>query len=159
MPFPRTPREVYAVNPLEEVICQLRFPAVLQISAAPPAAFQDAIREDYPWYEEQEAGLGLPQEFMDLLPPGIPLPRMPRQSLHRFYTENRARSITLEQESVAVADNYYRDWTSFRKEIERAEKVLRQIMDRPFIPASGCATGMFWTGEKSGWMKLHGPNC
>ena len=43
-------RYQYAVNPLVEVICQLRFPAILSISAKEPVAFQEAVRRDFPRY-------------------------------------------------------------------------------------------------------------
>jgi uncharacterized protein (TIGR04255 family) len=110
MPFPESPREVYAENPLEEVICQFRFPAVLKISATAPADFQDAIRDDYPWYEEQAGGPSFPKEIIDLLPSGIPAPVLPRQPVYQFFTEDRGRSITLGQESITISENNYQDW-------------------------------------------------
>jgi uncharacterized protein (TIGR04255 family) len=112
---------------LGEVICQFRFPAVLKISATAPADFQDAIRDDYPWYEEQAGGPSFPKEIIDLLPSGIPAPVLPRQPVYQFFTEDRGRSITLGQESITISENNYQDWASFRKEIERAERVLRGI--------------------------------
>ena len=48
--FSQQPRCHYGASPLSEVICQLRFPDILSISANPPAAFQEAIRDDYPEY-------------------------------------------------------------------------------------------------------------
>ena len=41
-------RCVYQNNQLADVICQLRFPEILSISANLPAQFQDAIRDAYP---------------------------------------------------------------------------------------------------------------
>ncbi len=137
MPFPKSPREIYEENPLEEVICQFRFPAVLKISATAPADFQEAIRDDYPWYEEQAGGAGLPREIIDLLPSGIPVPGLPRQPEYQFFTEDRGRSITLGQEFIAVAENNYQDWASFRKEIEQAERVLREIYTPSFYTHVG----------------------
>ena len=65
-------RYQYAVNPLVEVICQLRFPAILSISAKEPAAFQEAVRRDFPRYlvnHEQPApkvtGLGTPNARLE----------------------------------------------------------------------------------------------
>ena len=37
-------RCIYRRSPLIEVICQLRFPAILRIDAQAPAQFQEAIR-------------------------------------------------------------------------------------------------------------------
>jgi hypothetical protein len=45
-PFPESERIIYAKNPLESVICQLRFPAILKISSEPPVEFQETLRKD-----------------------------------------------------------------------------------------------------------------
>lgn len=51
MAFPDAPRVRYEVNTLDEVICQLRFPPILRIDAEAPSAFQERIRQDFPYYE------------------------------------------------------------------------------------------------------------
>ena len=48
--FSQQQRCHYRRSPLSEVICQLRFPDSLSISANPPAAFQEASRDDFPEY-------------------------------------------------------------------------------------------------------------
>ena len=47
-------RYQYRKNQLLEVICQLRFPTILSISAREPADFQDAIRDEFPKYQRLE---------------------------------------------------------------------------------------------------------
>ena len=44
-------RCIYRSNPLIEVICQLRFPTILSISAREPADFQEGIRQHFPQYK------------------------------------------------------------------------------------------------------------
>ena len=44
----------YARSPLVEVICQLRFPTILSIGANEPAAFQEAVRKDFPRYAARQ---------------------------------------------------------------------------------------------------------
>jgi hypothetical protein len=48
--FPAAERVIYDVNPLEEVICQLRFPPILKIDEATLADFQECVRNSYPFY-------------------------------------------------------------------------------------------------------------
>ncbi len=43
-------RCIYGRNQLAEVICQLRFPEILNIEAQLPAAFQEEIRQEFPRY-------------------------------------------------------------------------------------------------------------
>jgi uncharacterized protein (TIGR04255 family) len=51
--FPEAPRVIFRKKPSEEVICQLRFPTILRISAEPPATFQERIRLHYPTFQEK----------------------------------------------------------------------------------------------------------
>jgi hypothetical protein len=61
--FPDSARVIYGKAPLTGVVCQLRFPPILRIESAPPADFQDRIREQFPLLERR------PQSPT---PPGIP---------------------------------------------------------------------------------------
>ena len=71
MDFPESPRVVYEQNPLDEVICQLRFPAVLRIDSESPVRFQEAVRNQYPLFQErtqvQAAVPGLPEPLAAML--------------------------------------------------------------------------------------------
>ena len=44
------PREHFNAPQLREVICQIRFPAILSIDTKEPADFQEAIRSVFPRY-------------------------------------------------------------------------------------------------------------
>ena len=52
--FSKEERCIYRKNQLQEVICQLRFPEILSIGVNVPAAFQDAIRDEYPQYSARK---------------------------------------------------------------------------------------------------------
>ena len=43
----------YEKNQIVNVVCQLRFPTILAISAREPAEFQEAVRGDYPVYQRR----------------------------------------------------------------------------------------------------------
>lgn len=69
MPFPNSPRVIYRKNPLEQVICQIRFPSILRIDTEIPAAFQELVRSQFPLFEErQEGGIEIPVELSEQLP-------------------------------------------------------------------------------------------
>ena len=68
MLFAEYDRCQYARSPLVEVICQLRFPAILTINTKEPAEFQEAVRHGFPRYAARKeqlppkvTGLGHPQ--------------------------------------------------------------------------------------------------
>ena len=48
--FSQEERVIFSNNQLVEVICQLRFPTILAISAREPVDFQEAIRDVFPRY-------------------------------------------------------------------------------------------------------------
>lgn len=144
MPFPKSDREIYGNNPLVEVICQLRFPTILSISSEPPAKFQEEIRGEYPWYEQQRPSdvPDLPTAIRDSLPaemrdafPGLGLAQTPVS--YTFENDSRTRTISLAQDSMAVSESHYRQWDDFRAEIERAESVLREIYAPSFYTRVG----------------------
>lgn len=136
MPFPKSDREIYINNPLEQVICQLRFPPILSISSEPPAKFQEEIRHEYPWYAQQGPldVPDLPVEIRDALP-SFGLAQSPIS--YTFENEGRTRAIQLTQDSVAVSEHRYNQWDEFRTEIERVESVLREIYAPAFYTRIG----------------------
>ena len=76
MLYADNPRVHYDRPQLAEVICQLRFPAILSIGAKEPAEFQEAVRTIFPRYaakREQPApkitGLGTPNARLEQAQP------------------------------------------------------------------------------------------
>ena len=125
--FPLVPAKVYDVNPLNEVICQIRYPAILKISGQKPFEFQDAIRASYPLYEEKNSlaqlSTSLPKEVADLFA-AAPI-QLPGELLeHHFSTEDQSRSISLTQAFVALTERQYTRWEDFRESVQLAESVL-----------------------------------
>ena len=144
MPFPKSDREIYNNNPLEQVICQLRFPPILSISSEPPVKFQEEIRREYPWYARQAVPAipDIPVEIRGAMPPEIrdALPGFGSTQLPITYTfenEDRTRAIQLTQESIAVSEQRYDQWDEFRTSVERAESVLRELYAPAFYTRIG----------------------
>ena len=140
MPFPSSEREVYEVNPLNEVICQIRYPTILKAAAERPIEFQDAVRGSYPLYEEKTPSIGLPpqlQEGIDQLMAALPIPVPPALREHHFFAEDRARSISLTHEFIAVIESNYTRWEHFRGSIKKAEETFHQIYQPAFYQRVG----------------------
>jgi len=128
VPFPLTDRAVYANNPLEEVICQLRFPPILKIGVEPPAAFQERIRKRYPLYEHDAGGAPeIPRTIANLLEElRVPNPIVgfttPR---HKFSTADDKRSVVLTNDFLALTEKGYERWERLRDEIHFSEQQFR----------------------------------
>jgi uncharacterized protein (TIGR04255 family) len=132
MPFPAVDRVIYQRNPLVEVICQVRFPAVLRIDVEPPAAFQDVIRHDFPVFTETsgfEAPLALPPAVAKQLPDSIAKQlgafRMAinsGQKAYNFASDDKDQdwTIVLTRDALSLTANKYKEWDEFRRRLEPA---------------------------------------
>src|SRR5262249_41803250 len=124
MPFPESPRVVFQQNPIEQVVCQLRFPTILDIAATEPAVFQERIRNAYPLYERQEAS-ALPREVAGLA--SSLSVSVPQDVTHNFATEDGQRTIALNRDFIAISERHYRQWEDFLTEFVRAQQAFEAI--------------------------------
>lgn len=112
MPLPKTDRVKYTVNPLDRVICQLRYPTILKISSEEPADFQESIRKQYPVFERSsgmqiELPAELPQEFANLLTPSM------GPQAYRFTEKDGRRQFVLSQDFISYTDHDYKSWEEY----------------------------------------------
>jgi uncharacterized protein (TIGR04255 family) len=136
-PFSESQRVVYAKNPLEIVICQLTFPAILRISSESPVEFQEALRKNYPLFREippVDVGTGLPPDLAAMVSKLMPLPG---SKAYELTSPNGAWQITLTQESVALQCKAYRRWEEFRDALMTALTLLGRIYEPSFFTRIG----------------------
>ncbi len=136
MPFPVSERVVYRQNPLVEVICQLRFPPILEISASEPAEFQKLVRGAYPLYSKDSPFSGLPKDVSELVT-RFGLPDLGQPITHKFLTEDSARFISLNRDFLAVTNTRYQRWENFRQQIQMAQQALETVYAPSFYNRVG----------------------
>lgn len=136
MPFPPSARAVYQHNPLVEVICQLRFPTILEIGQEDPAAFQKEIRATYPVYRKEDPVPRLPPELSAILSQ-MGVPGSADRVTYRFVSADSNRTISLSREFVAVSDSAYQRWEVFRQEVERAKQAVERVYQPAFYSRLG----------------------
>ncbi len=99
----------YDRNQLAEVICQLRFPEILTIETSIPAAFQEAIRRDFPQYaarKEQNAPVG----------PGAPAAG---NMNYQFVSKDNHFRVNLTSKFISLACNRYTCWEDFAAQLDK----------------------------------------
>ncbi|NQU35618.1 MAG: TIGR04255 family protein [Bacteroidetes bacterium] len=116
MPFPEIKqRIIYKKNPLDQVICQLRFPAILKISAEIPFEFQEKIREQFPEFSElSELSINIPNAENQI--PAEILKSAHRSSNNRnyeFFSEDKQWKINLTNNFFALSSFNYKNWEEF----------------------------------------------
>lgn len=132
MVFPTSDRVLYGANPLEQVICQLRFPPILRIDSDNVAEFQEAVRQEYPLYSEEGIPeLPLPPELAKAMGLHGPSPAK------RFSSADEHWTIALARDFVALTTEDYERWEGFRERLRRAIDALEQVYRPAFYTRVG----------------------
>lgn len=130
MPFPDIERVIYKNNPLDQVICQLKFPPILTIDAEVPAIFQERIRKNFPNYNETaewkvQIAPGLysevPSEIFKSLYPNAGIRN------YEFSSEDGNWKINLTNSFVSLTANNYERWEAFREKLKNPLSALIDI--------------------------------
>jgi len=131
MPFPESPRVVYKRNPLDRVICQLRFPAILRIEAQPPAELQDKIRASFPIFRQQQSHSGLPPDLPDEVRQMIGGGQGIGSRAYNFATGDQLWIAALNASSISLESRAYTNWAGFREKLE----VILAALEETYRPA------------------------
>ena len=124
----------------QALICQVKFPSILKITAQSPADFQDVLRERYPLYSESSLSdrllTNVPKEFADIMA-SLPSSVSPSDKEYRFASLDEKRLVSLGREFLAYSETKYVRWSLFRAELELAEKALRDVYAPAFYSRIG----------------------
>lgn len=108
-------RVQYQKAPLLEVICQLRFPTILSISAKEPAEFQELIRGDFPRYSKNLEKL--PPKVMNG-PNGVKVEEQPTVTNYQFLAADGRWKVNLTNSFIALATPAYTTWEEFAGKLD-----------------------------------------
>jgi len=102
--FSQESRCLYKSNQLAEVICQLRFPEILTVSANPPVEFQEVIRDTFPQY---------------MLRQEIAAPKQPPAPNYQFVSADGTWRVNLTSKFISLTCSRYRCWEDFAKQLDK----------------------------------------
>jgi len=143
MVFPDSQRVIYRRNPLEAVICQLRFAPILKIESEVPTAFQEKIRHDYPLFEEsaQQRVPQLPAELAKAIGNDLPTILAAMGAIgnkrYEFASEDTSWQVSLNRDFLALTTRRYTRWEDFRARLARLMDALREEYDPRFFVRVG----------------------
>lgn len=130
MPFIDTSRVIYKRNPLDKVICQLRFSPILKIDSELPSEFQEMVRKDYPGFEEATE---FQHEISALMNKNIPLgdinpvTKTTSNKNYAFISDDGFWKLNLTRTFLSITTTKYTKWeefmTRFRAPIEALESI------------------------------------
>ncbi|MEG0780607.1 MAG: TIGR04255 family protein [Oscillospiraceae bacterium] len=135
MLFSHRERCSYAKSPLHEVICQLRFPTILAIDTAEPAALQEAVRGDFPRYAVQKE-----QPAPQIVGVGTPNPRLEQAAPvtnYNFVSTDNLWKINLTRNFIAFSTLSYHGWEDFGKKLDKPLAQFIRIYSPAFFERIG----------------------
>ena len=112
--FSSEPRCHYRSSQLAEVICQLRFPEILAISAKPPMDFQEAIRGDFPQFGQR---MEAPAPKITGVPGNMSLQNQPASVNYQFSSADGVWRVNLTSKFISLSCSRYSGWEDFAQRL------------------------------------------
>jgi uncharacterized protein (TIGR04255 family) len=139
MPFPDAPRVIYDKNPLDRVICQVRFPPILEIDAKSPASFQERIRTEFPeFHEKDELPISLPRNIQSEFPQDILRQIMPSETRnYEFSSEDGNWCINLTRTFLSLSAKVYTRRSEFQEKLAKPLTALIEIYKPSYFSRIG----------------------
>ena len=106
----------YRKAQLVEVICQLRFPTILSISAREPADFQEAIRREFPQYKRLQEQT---QPKVSGAPGSLRVEEGDRITNYQFLSADGKWKVNLTNSFIALATPRYTNWEDFAAKLDK----------------------------------------
>jgi len=132
--FSTEERCIYRSNQLADVICQLRFPEILSISAKLPADFQDKIRDAYPKYTTT---MDTPAPKLSGKPGNFTVENQPATVNYQFSSQDGIWRINLTSRFISLSCNQYTCWEDFAKRLDKPLAAFIQVYKPAYFERVG----------------------
>ncbi|MCK4814181.1 TIGR04255 family protein [bacterium] len=135
MPFPEAVRVIYKNNPLDRVICQLRFPPILKIETEVPSEFQERIRDAFPeLHEKEEATLSIPKSVQQEIPSNVLRNIMPSVNKnYEFVSEDGFWHVNLTRTFLSLTSIKYERRSQFQSKLQPLLTALMDVYKPPYF--------------------------
>jgi uncharacterized protein (TIGR04255 family) len=143
--FPNKQEVKLRNSPLNEVICQVKFPPIFRITKDIPYEFQEAIRDRFPKYSLEKAVLlGAPDskeigssEVEAIL------------RTHRFKTYDEKTNVGISADFFALSTSSYSHWQNFIQELDKIQDSIINIYQPAYATRIGLRFINKFTNENS----------
>ena len=127
-------RCLYRAHQLAEVICQFRFPEILSISANPPVAFQEAIRDQFPQYSRRQE---TPAPKLTGTPGNLTVQNQAPVINHQFVSADGKWRVNLTGTFISLSCNSYTRWEDFAARLDKPLASFIQIYKPAYFERVG----------------------
>lgn len=140
MPFPEQPRIIFRKNPLDQVICQLRFPTILKIDTDVPADFQEKVKDNFPNFSEStEINIEIPLKEKTSVPSELlqDVIKTPGHKNYEFKSNDGLWKVNLTRSFIALSTNKYERWEKFKNKLNIALNAFISVYSPPHFSRIG----------------------
>ncbi|MBN1313814.1 MAG: TIGR04255 family protein [Anaerolineales bacterium] len=131
--FPIKPEIRLQNPPLSEVVCQVRFPALLRILNEMPVDFQDHIRSRFP-------ELGIEHNISVRLPKSDSIEKPATEGgekIYRFSTDDKTSAASLAVNFFALSTNRYQHWDVFINDLDFVYSAVQNVYQPAYATRIG----------------------
>lgn len=132
--FSTAPRCRYRNHQLGSVICQLRFPEILAISAGAPVAFQEAIRGEFPQYSR---GQDMPAPKITGVPGNLTLQNPAPVINYQFSSADNVWRVNLTGKFISLSCTHYVSWEDFAAKLDKPLAAFIQVYKPAYFERVG----------------------
>lgn len=132
--FSNQKRCQYASAQLAEVICQLRFPEILAITAREPVEFQEAIRDQFPRFLRRQE---VPSPRVAGLPGGITVQKQPTVTNYQFSSADGVWRVNLTNCFISLTCTRYTTWEEFAAHLDKPLAAFIQLYKPAYFERVG----------------------
>ncbi len=132
--YSNKPRCRYRANPLGDVICQLRFPEILSISARLPVDFQEAIRDEYPQFTTLRESTA---PKVSGSPGNFKVQEEPATVNYQFADPNGVWRVNLTGRFISLTCTNYTCWEDFAAKLDKPLAAFIQLYKPAYFERVG----------------------
>lgn len=121
---PDVPAVRYSRNFIKTAVCELRFPALLELEAKPPHAFQKQIRKAYPTYEPQVVEMGLGEDAL-------------KENRYLFRSADGHWTVSVKSSAISLETSKYVDFEDFLERLMVVVRSAEPLIDADFFTRVG----------------------
>jgi uncharacterized protein (TIGR04255 family) len=114
----------YSKNFVSMAVCELRFPTLLELDAAPPVKLQKALRKDYPLYEKSRAVSVGPTGFEG-------------ENRHIFRSRQNGAVVAFRASAVSLETDRYTTFEAFYERLSKVVAAVQEVIDSDFFTRVG----------------------
>lgn len=119
-------------SPLTEVICQVRFPAILRIAGEQPVDFQERLRKEFPLLEIEQGLLVQMAPLAEVPPSAESQPRV-----FRFRSADGGTTASLAANFFALSTTSYSHWRDFVRMLDLVGTAASAVYEIPYATRVG----------------------